>query len=85
MDVNLDIRIPKNCIEKIEERSTYNNVFYKIKIRGCGDWFWGKLDVLYQYYDEVGNCCEYCLGYIDENDKFHRIVCWISDYDVFDI
>ena len=70
-----------DTIEHIKEKSFYDHNYYKIK--GYGDWLYGKCDVVYQIYHECENCYEYQLGYF-ENEKFIPMLYWVITEDIFE-
>lgn len=80
--VNLNIEIPGDCIEHIRDKSFYDHNYYHLK--PCGDWLYGKCDILSQKYHESDNCYTNALGYV-ENDKFIGMIYWVTSEDILDL
>ena len=84
--IDFDISIPcdkdkPDTIAWMKEISIYDHNYYHIG--SYGDWLYGKLDTIYQIYDESSNSYEYQYGYF-ENDKFVPMLYWVRTEDIFE-
>ena len=72
--------IEKKYLTHLIDISYYNHNYYKINLKGLGDWFWGsKCDILCEEYEEYSNTFTYSVGYMEGNE-YQKMFAW-TEYE----